>query len=114
MSLLYNVSKERFHSVIEQRYNLGGHATAKTTGHWFLTENVQVKSQVSACGICNGQSGTRTSSTTSNLLFLSITIPLILHIDSPIIQGWYNRPSNDNSTKLLGLTLPQQKKNTNF
>jgi len=105
--LLYSVSKKRFQSVIEQRGNLGGHATAKTTGHWFFTENVQVQSQVSGCGICDGQSGTRTSFTTSNLLFSSI-IPLILHTDSPTIQGWYNRPSNDNSTKVLTLTLNQQ------
>lgn len=110
MSLLYSVSKERFHSVIEHRHNRGGHATAKTTGHSFLTDNVQVKSQVSACGICDGQSGTKTSFTTSNLLFLSIIIPLILHTDSPIMQSWYNRPSNDNSTKVLRLTLPQHKK----
>ena len=55
ISLLYSVSKERFHSVIEQRGNLGGHAIAKKTGHWFLTENVQVQSQLSACGICDGQ-----------------------------------------------------------
>jgi hypothetical protein len=109
ISLLYSVSKERFRSVTEQRGNLGGHVTTKTTGHWFPTEDVQVQSQVSACGICDGQSGTRTSFTTSNVLFLSI-IPLILHIDSPIIQSWYNRPSNDNSSKVLRLTLPQQKK----
>jgi len=96
ISLMYSVSKERFHSIIEQRGNLGGHGTAKTTGHWFLTENVQVQSQVSACRICDGQSGTRTSFTISNLLFLPIISPLILHTDSPIIHGWYNRPSNDN------------------
>lgn len=110
ISLLDSVGKERFHSVIEQRGNLGGHTTSKTTGHWFLTENVQAQSQVSACGICDGQSGTRTSFTTSNLLFLSIIIPLILHIDPPIIQGWYNRPRNDNSTKVLRLTLPPNRK----
>jgi len=110
ISLLDSVGKERFHSVIEQRGNLGGHTTSKTTGHWFLTENVQAQSQVSACGICDGQSGTRTSFTTSNLLFLSIIIPLILHIDPPIIQGWYNRPRNDNSTKVLRLTLPPTEK----
>jgi hypothetical protein len=115
ISLLYSVSKERLHSVIEQRGNMGGHNTSKTTGHWFLTENARVQSKVSACGICDGQSGTRTSFTTSKLLFLSIIIPLILHIDSPIIQGWYNRPRNDNSTKVLRLTLPPtENKNTNF
>jgi len=115
--LLYSVSKERLHSVIEQRGNLDGHTTSKTIGHWFFTENVQVQSQLSACGICDGQSGTRTSFFTSNLLFLSIIIPLIIHTDPPIIQGWYNRPRNDNGTKVLRLTLPPNrgvKKTTNF
>jgi len=49
-------------------------AIAQAVGLWPLMAEVWVRSQVSPCGICGGQYGTRSSFSPSTSVFLSVSL----------------------------------------
>ena len=55
---------------------------AITQAHWLLTVEAQVQFQGTPCGICGEQSENGTDFPYCNPAFLSIVLPLLLHISN--------------------------------
>jgi hypothetical protein len=88
-----------------------GHAIAQAVSHRLPTAAVWIRAWFRSCGICGGQSGTRTGFLRVLRFPLPIRIPLIApQSSSSIIWGWYNRPNSDRSTKWTHPTMNIKKK----
>jgi hypothetical protein len=67
-------------------------ARAPAVSRWLRTAAARVRAQITSCGFCGGQSGTRTGFLLVLWLLLSIFIsPTAPYSSSSIIRGWCNR-----------------------
>jgi hypothetical protein len=78
--------------------NFMGRAMAQAVSRRSLTAGVRVRSRISPCGMCGGQSGTGTSFSQVLQFFPVNFVPLVLHYKEKrkkliiFITGFHNKP----------------------
>jgi hypothetical protein len=91
-----------------------GRATAQVLSRWLPTKKARVRSRVTSCEICGGQSGTGAGFLRTLELSLPILIPpAALH--SSIVKGWYSRAATGRRTKWAqSHSTPRNKTNSDI
>jgi hypothetical protein len=84
-----------------------GRAIAQTVRAHVSNEAALVLSQITSRGICGGRSDTEAGFLPVFLFPLLILIPRTAPY-SPVIRGWYNRPTSGRSTKWIQPQLTQR------
>jgi hypothetical protein len=90
-----------------------GCAIAQAVSCRLPTSAAHVRSQVTSCGICGGQSGTEAGFLRVFRFSLPILIPPSAPYPSLSIRNWYNRPNNGRRTKWTQCHLTPRNKELN-
>jgi hypothetical protein len=72
---MFHMQLSQFHPTSKLPTKTKGHAIAQAVSRWLSTTAAQVRSQVTSCGICGGQSGTGAGFLRVLRFPLSILIP---------------------------------------